>query len=129
MMSQVVLRTAAFGLTTLLLACGGGGDGDPSDPDDDPFTGTVHILDNRFSPASITISAGDSVTWVWEGNNSHTLTQGTSPDPSEDPTRLFDVPERKNGTFGYRFMTAGTVPYFCRKHFYMSMDGTVTIKP
>jgi plastocyanin len=128
-MSRVVLRTA-FALTALFLACGGdGGDGGPSDPDDVPFTGTVYILDNRFSPASITVSVGDSITWVWDGNSSHTLTQGTTPDSSEDPTRLFDIPERRNGSFGYRFTTAGNVPYFCRKHFYMSMEAIVTVKP
>lgn len=115
----------------LPLACGGGGGGGGGTvepPDDPPYNGTVDIKNNRFSPQHITISVGDSVTWRWNGDT-HTVTQGTTPSSSQDGTRLFDVPERKNGTFGYRFTQAGTVPYFCRKHFYMSMDGTVKVEP
>jgi plastocyanin len=109
-----------------LLSCGGN---DPAQPPvDGPFTGTIRVLDDAFSPASVTIAVGDSVTWRWGGNHAHTVTQGTTPDPSEDPSRLFDSPSMTTGTFGYRFTSAGTVPYFCRPHFAIGMKGTITVK-
>ena len=115
-------------LALVILAVASCGSNDPAAPVDGPFTGTIHILDNRFSPASVTIAVGDSVTWRWEGNNSHSVTQGTTPNASEDPTRLFDSPIKSSGTFGYRFTSAGTVPYFCRPHFASGMKGTVKVE-
>lgn len=106
------------------LSCG---DDDTTAPDE-PFTGTIRVLDNRFSPASVTIATGDSVTWSWQGSGSHSVTQGTTLDPSEDPSRLFDEGPKSSGTYGYRFTAAGTVPYFCRPHFNMGMKGTITVQ-
>jgi len=113
----------ALGLAT---ACGS----DPADTDENPgpFTGTITVQSNSFSPASVTIAVGDSVTWRW-ADGSHSVTQGTTPDASQDPARLFDSGVRSSGTFGHRFTSAGTVPYFCRVHFYMGMNGTITVTP
>ncbi|HEX5132603.1 MAG TPA: plastocyanin/azurin family copper-binding protein [Candidatus Krumholzibacteria bacterium] len=110
-----------------MLACGG--DDSTGPPEDAPFTGTIHILDDRFSPRDVTVAAGDSVTWRWEGSHSHSVTQGTTPDASQDPSRLFDSGIKNSGTFGYRFTAAGSVPYFCRPHFAIGMKGTVTVTP
>jgi plastocyanin len=120
--SSLVLLVA--GLT--FVSCGG--DDPAAPPDDGPFTGTIKVLDDRFSPANVTIAVGDSVTWRWEGNHAHTVTQGTTPNASEDPTRLFDSPSKTSGTFGYRFTAAGTVPYFCRPHFAVGMKGTIVVQ-
>jgi plastocyanin len=103
-------------------------DDDPTGPDDGPFTGTIHILDNRYSPSSVTISVGDSVTWSWDGNNSHSVTHGTSPTNPPDASKLFDSPIQSSGTFGYRFNNAGTFVYFCRPHF-PAMTGSVIVQP
>jgi plastocyanin len=108
------------------VACG---DDDPTEPEDGPFTGTIRVLDNRFSPANVTISAGDSVTWRWEGNDGHTVTHGTSPTSPPLASKLFDTPERTSGTFGFRFNSAGSFPYFCRPHLAMGMSGTITVQP
>jgi plastocyanin len=121
-----VLAALTVALTALFVACGSD---DSTGPGDGPFTGTIHVLDDRFSPSSVTISVGDSVTWSWDGNHSHTVTQGTTPDASQDPTRLFDHGPKTSGTFGFRFTSAATVPYFCRVHFSSGMKGTVTVKP
>ena len=119
---------AAVMLGAVLLASCGGGDNSTAPPQDQPFTGTIHVLDDRFSPANVTISVGDSVTWRWEGSHGHSVTQGTTPDASEDPSRLFDTGIKTTGTFGYRFTTAGDVPYFCRPHFALGMKGTVKVQ-
>lgn len=109
----------------IALSCG---DDSTSPEDEGPFTGTIRVLNNRFSPDDVTIAVGDSVTWRWEGGNSHSVTQGTTPNPSQDPTRLFDHGPKTTGTFGYRFTTAGTVPYFCRPHFAAGMTGTIRVQ-
>lgn len=114
-------------LTLALAACS---DDDPADPGDDgPFTGTIRVRDSSFSPANVTISVGDSVTWQWDGNLNHTVTHGTSPTVPPDASKLFDSPTMTSGTFGFRFTTAGSVQYFCRVHVAMGMRGTVTVEP
>jgi plastocyanin len=113
-------------LALALAACS---DDDPAEPQDGPYTGTIHILDNRFSPANVTISAGDSVTWSWDGNDGHTVTHGSSPTSPPNASKLFDTPERTSGTFGFRFNNAGTFAYFCRPHYNMGMRGTITVQP
>lgn len=114
------------GVSIGIPACG---DDDTTAPQDGPFTGTIQVRDNNFSPKTVTIAVGDSVTWQWVGSSLHTVTQGTTPDASEDPTRLFDSPLKSSGTFGYRFTASGTVPYFCRPHFAAEMKGTITVEP
>lgn len=117
-------------VSALVAACGD--DDSTAPPDDGPFTGTIRVLDNRFSPASVTISLGDSVTWRWEGGSNHTVTHGTSEAAPPDVDKLFDSPLQDSGTFGYRFSdpaTLGTVPYFCRPHLAAGMTGTITVEP
>jgi len=113
----------ALGLAT---ACGSDSTGPGGEPV--PFNGTITVQNTSFSPASVTVAVGDSVTWRWAGG-SHSVTQGTTPDASQDPTRLFDSGVKSSGTFGYRFSSAGSVPYFCRPHFASGMKGTVTVTP
>lgn len=115
----------ACALALAVVSCGD----DSTAPEEGPFTGTIQVLDNRFSPRDVTIAVGDSITWSWNNSSgSHSVTQGTTPDPSEDPSRLFDSGIKSSGTFGYRFTAAGTVPYFCRPHFSAGMKGTVTVE-
>ncbi len=122
----------ALALCTLPFLSACGDDDDPYGNDGDgTFNGTIHIVDNGFSPRNVTISVGDSVTWRWDGGNPHSVTEGTTLDPSDEP-RLFDNPmnsSKSSGTFGYRFVDAGTVNYFCRVHLAMGMTGTVTVEP
>ena len=118
-----ILRLAILALIpTLILSSCGDDDESPTVPNPGPLT--VSVVDNRFVPASITITAGDSITWRFEGSNRHTVTEGVSPSGSH----LFDSVEMSSGTFGYRFNTAGTIPYFCRPHFDVDMKGTVTVQ-
>jgi plastocyanin len=118
-----VALTASLAL--LSLACDD--DDSTGPPDDGTFNGTIRVLDNRFSPASVTISAGDSVTWRWEGSNFHTVTHGTN--PTTPAVKLFDSsPAKGSGTFGYRFNDPGTYPYYCDPHRTMGMTATITVQ-
>ncbi|MCI0451187.1 MAG: plastocyanin/azurin family copper-binding protein [Candidatus Latescibacteria bacterium] len=84
--------------------------------------------DGSFFPRTITIAPGDSVLWTWSVNDDHSVTSGTTPDPSEDP-RAFDSGIQNSGNFGHRFTQLGAYTYSCREHWDMGMTGTVTVQP
>ena len=109
-------------LSIVIASCGD--DESPTDGGDGTFNGTIRVLDNAFSPRSVTISVGDSVTWSWQGSNQHTVTHGTPGNPGG----LFDNGPKSSGTFGYRFTSAGSVPYFCEVHG-SAMTATITVQP
>jgi len=110
-------------VSALIAACGGDSTSAPAD--DGPFTGTIHVRDNNFSPASVTITEGESVTWRWEGSHAHSVEEGTS---LTNPTPDFDSGTKTTGTFSHTFTTVETVHYFCRPHFSAGMKGTITVK-
>lgn len=78
----------------------------------------VAITDFAFSPASITVKKGTTVTWTNNDSSEHTVTRtgNTGPD-----SQLFG----KGETFSYTFTEAGTFNYFCEPH--PSMKGTVVV--
>lgn len=78
----------------------------------------VSIVDFAFSPADLTISEGDMVTWTNNGNFTHTSTSDGGVWNSGDLT---------NGqSFTFTFSSAGTYPYHCFYH--PSMTGTITVQ-
>jgi plastocyanin len=82
---------------------------------------------NTFDPDAVTISVGDTVRWEWD-SGSHTVTSGTG---SGDPNvgDLFDQGwNTANRTLTHRYMSAGSFPFFCRTHEFLSMTGTVTVQ-
>lgn len=114
--------------TFMLVACQD--DAMPEEPSDNPpqeeqTMHTVEILDSSFSPQDLTISEGDTVTWINYGNMVHTSTSGTNCDDDGrwDSGEL--VPE---ASFSYVFTTAGTFDYFCIPHCEMGMTGTIAVE-
>ncbi|MDH5283968.1 MAG: plastocyanin/azurin family copper-binding protein [Gemmatimonadota bacterium] len=100
----------------LVAACGGGESSGPNPPP----AGTVNVQDNSFNPSSITVVAGNTVTWDWKGSNAHNVTfedmQGSSADKS-------------SGTHQRSFAAAGLYRYRCTIHssnFTSGMSGSVT---
>ncbi|HUQ14451.1 MAG TPA: plastocyanin/azurin family copper-binding protein [Gemmatimonadales bacterium] len=77
---------------------------------------TVQVLGpdggNRFDPAIVNVTVGQTVTWVWPaGSTGHNVW----PDDNIHPTRsgaLANGPK----TYSYRFDDVGTFRYFCQAH-------------
>ena len=82
----------------------------------------VEMVDNHFSPASLTVSVGTTVTWVNHGNNRHTTT-------GIDALLWNSKPLRRDEKFSVTFTQAGTYRYICRQHILNGMVGTIVVKP
>ena len=81
-------------------------------------SGSVTISDFKFTPATITVNVGDTVTWT---NNGPTPHSATAKDGSFD-TGIMDKGKSGSATFN----NAGTIPYICTPHPFMK--GTVIVK-
>jgi LPXTG-motif cell wall-anchored protein len=79
---------------------------------------SVTISDFQFAPASVTVDAGDTVTWTNDGPTPHSA---TADDGSFD-TGIFEAGQSRSQTFEQ----AGTFSYFCTPH--PNMRGTVTVR-
>jgi plastocyanin len=79
---------------------------------------TVSIGDNFYSPKSISVSAGDTVTWTNNGKASHTA---TATDGSFDTGTISPGQSRS-----HTFSQPGTFNYFCQIHGTVQ-SGTVTV--
>jgi len=73
-----------------------------------------------YSPASITINAGDTVEWKNTDTAAHTVTGGS---PANGPSGVFDSSLIMGGaSFEYTFDEAGSYEYFCMVHPWMVGD-------
>lgn len=81
-------------------------------------SGSVTIVDFSFSPGTITIDQGDTVTWVNDGPTPHSA---TASDGSFD-TGVFPAGQTRSHTFSQ----AGTFAYICTPH--PNMRGTVVVQ-
>ena len=84
----------------------------------------VVIKNYTFLPASITIKAGQAVTWKHCGPepDQHTVTSDAGSPP------LLDSPFfGPNGTYTKTFAAAGQNPYHCTPH--PDMQGTIIVQP
>jgi plastocyanin len=91
---------------------------------DAPMVDAVSIKGFAFTPDDLTVPAGTTVTWTNEEDSLHTVTSGTPATPSG----LFDSGEIDTGVaFTYTFADAGTYPFFCARHDFMT--GVVTVSP
>ena len=79
---------------------------------------SVTIADFSFSPKSVTVGVGDTVTWRNTGDEVHTAT-------AKDGS--FDTGNLDSGQSGsHTFSKAGTFSYFCKPHAFMTASVTVT---
>jgi plastocyanin len=77
--------------------------------------------DDRFSPYSLTIHAGDTVTWVNKDTDDHTVVSDNAFNTSDHRGVNMLLPGTDNnkgkpGTLTLRFDRAGTFVYYCRFH-------------
>jgi plastocyanin len=84
-----------------------------------PMAAQVSIINLSFQPATITISAGGSVTWTNNDSTTHT---------SVSDSCVWDSGFLQPGqSFTQQFPTAGSFPYHCIIHPFM--HGTVIVQP
>lgn len=135
--SALIVSIAA----AMLAGCGGSGSGyrtpptTPSPPTTTPGVGTppsgdvVILGDASFSPASLTVSAGTTVTWQWTcSSDGYGSTSGcvTHTVTFDDGSNIASAPQ-DSGTFNRTFTTAGTYKYHCAIHG-AAMSGVVVVK-
>jgi len=87
-------------------------------PDDTPGT-TVVINNFSFSPSTLSVSAGDTVTWRNDDNVNHTVTSNSG---SELNSPLLGHGQ----TYRHIFSNSGNFPYHCTVH--PSMTGSVAVQ-
>ena len=88
---------------------------------------TVTVSSNKFTPASISVKVGDTVTWTWAGGN-HDVVSGAN--CTDDKVFTRSTLQSANGaTFTHTFDKAGTFEYFCTPHCVSAgMKGTVVVQ-
>lgn len=144
-----------YGLFIVVCSACGGGNGygtNPPPPPPPPGGGpTVNasMTDNNglvpfaFSPATLTVTVGTSVTWTNNGKTGHTTTSDATPTPvwssgavnpagstTCDPADPYCQPAgTPAGTYTRVFNAAGTYPYHCEFHKLQGMTGTITVNP
>ena len=86
-----------------------------------------------FSPANLTIAAGDTVRWVWQSFG-HSVVSGTDGNadnlfcsPSDSGC---DNPPLSNAgsMYEHTFTQAGTFPYYCSVHVVLGMTGSIKVQ-
>ncbi len=108
--------------TTTSTGGGGGGGGGASGP-------VVSIVDYSFSPSSVSIKVGTTVTWTNSGSVAHTTTSDQGVWNSGQIAAASGGGIYGGGTaagsYSYTFGTAGTYTYHCMNH--PQMTGTITV--
>lgn len=107
----------------LLTACGGGAASQPADGGDDDGGATagetVSLSGQAFSPSTLTIAAGTTVTFT--DTSGHTVTEGENGTPVDDPI----VDESGGADIDVTFDEPGTYNITCKIHPNMNMTITV----
>lgn len=126
----VLVPAAGFALVAALLAgCDSGGTADGAAKSETTgshsrqapeATVTVEVEEDRFTPADITISAGDTVSWHFDGDLPHGV-QGIGDKAMSINSPLFEV-----GDWSHTFTQPGEYRYLCPIH--PGMRGTITVE-
>jgi plastocyanin len=79
---------------------------------------SVSMTDFQFGPAAVTVSVGDTVTWVNNSATPHTTTSSSG---------AWDSGIMNGGqSFSFTFRSAGTFAYSCTSH--PQMTGSITVQ-
>jgi len=97
----------------------------PAPPPRTAATASVSIVDFGFTPASLTVAAGTTVTWSNTGAVIHSVTSDTGAFDSSPgcPTGPCINP---GASYSHLFAQAGTFAYHCKVH--PNMTGTVVVQ-
>ena len=114
------IRIAACLALFTLTACADG-----AQPERTPRPNEVQIFEPAgqpdrwtYTPNTLSVAAGTTVTFVNHGKEFHTVT-------SDDPGRLFDISLDTNKTATFTFAKAGTFAYHCGVH--AQMTGVIRV--
>jgi plastocyanin len=82
----------------------------------------VEVANFAFTPATLTVKAGTTVTWHFDQPSApHNVVSLSTP-------ALFNSGTPKGrGTYSFTFTTPGTYPYLCQVH--TTMRGTIVVTP
>lgn len=112
--SRLILAALA-GLLVLALSACGTGDASTAAPAADTGGPTVTIQDMAYTPETLTVEAGATVTWIWrDGAIAHDV-KGAG----------FKSKVMAEGTFSHRFDKPGTCDYVCTLH--PNMTGAIEV--
>lgn len=75
-----------------------------------------------FSPDSVTVTPGTTVTWVW-GTNGHNIVVSSQPEGAG--WEGHETVKDEGFEYSHTFETEGTYEYFCRPH--AGMEGTIEV--
>ena len=77
---------------------------------------TVKVLDNDYEPRDLTVHKGSTVTFDFQGNATHNVT---------DDNGAFESPSQSDGTWKLTTTDTGTYSYYCTLHH--AMMGTLKV--
>lgn len=113
------ILSLALVLSLIVVSCGkSGGYNSMTNPPPAATGNTVNIVNMSYSPATITVAAGTTVTWYNGDTMEHTV---TADDGSFDSGNI-----AVGAKFTRQFSTAGTYPYHCTIH--PGMKATIVVK-
>lgn len=90
-----------------------------------PGPSQVFMQNSAFTPATRTVAAGTTVTFVNQDGLAHTVTYGSGPGSSFDSGSIAG-----GGSFAHAFTAAGTYQYYCTIHGTPTagMRGTIVVQ-
>jgi plastocyanin len=100
--------------------CGGGAAATPA-----AAAPSVAIKAFQFMPDTITVDAGQTITWSNGDATVHSVTAGTRKQPDRD---AFDGDLARGETFSHTFDQPGTYAYYCDRHNGPGMTSKVVVK-
>jgi plastocyanin len=84
-----------------------------------PTTATVSLFDNnRFSPSTVAVAPGGTVTWVWAGSAAHDVVSDS----------FAGSAIQTSGSFSATFTSPGRYTYYCSLHASQGMRGAVVVE-
>ena len=110
-----LLLISAFAIISCGKSSGYGNNNTTTPP---PVANAVSIINMSFSPATLTVAVGTTVTWTNNDNMTHTVTSDASGFDSGNITM--------GSKYSRVFSAAGTFTYHCTIH--PTMKGTIIVK-
>ena len=115
-----IRQAALTGMLAFAAACpsgdstgnNGNGPSYPNNPGGTPvLSASVSVYDNYYSPASVNLSAGGTVTWNWIGEEGHSVTP--APGTTFSPVAGVSFPPK---SLVVTFGSAGAYQFYCTVH-------------